>query len=118
MTKQLNTYFVKWKANPHNFNFKPSNNIPNISVAPQGSIPGKSFNKIKNPETYLKNTKWYPTARPYKHYRKSYTNAIGKIPIDTVNLPGSTIFRNTSECVNKSSTCGLNIVSDYLTKEK
>lgn len=117
MTKQLNTYFVKWKANPDNLNYTPSNNIPNICAAPQGSIPGHAYNEIKNPETFLNDTTWYPTARPYKHYRKTYNNAKGKIPTDTVNLPGSTIFRNSTKCVDENSKCGLNITSEYLTKE-
>ena len=116
MTKQLNTYFVKWKAKPDNLNYTPSNNIPNICAAPQGSVPGTSLNKIENPETFLKDTAWYPTARPSKIYRKSYTNANGKIPVDTVNLPGSTIFRNTTNDKD-SINCGLNITSEYLTKE-
>ena len=108
-------------------------NIPNISAAPKGAVAGMAFNNVDS--TYLNITPqllhtdstgepvyryWYPKSRPLKHYRKSYNNPNGKVPINSMDIPGGTIFRtpssSQSNCINDKSSCGIPIVSHYLTK--
>ena len=130
MVKKRN--FSSWKATPNPSNFSscnilnPSTNIPNINAAPYGSAAGMVLNKIPdnyshyNPlincsdqKTISCKNKFNPN--PIRHYRKSYSNPRGKLPINTFDIPGGTIFRS-KECSNQDYQCGLGITSSYKTK--
>ena len=80
---------------------------PNLSHEPMQSCPRKSTSCCN---------KFNPN--PIRHYRRSYGNPKGKIPVGTFDVPGGTIFSHSKEqkCNNEESSCGLNVVGSYLTK--
>lgn len=117
-------YFIKnihWKAQ------WKEGNVPVPSSAPTGSCPGMTLNVIPSDlshepmqscprETTSCCNKFNPN--PIRHYRRSYTNPKGKIPVGTFDVPGGTIFSHSKErkCDGEVSSCGLSVVGSYSTK--
>lgn len=115
----MNSYFTKWRGGYKSWKGDSTiSNEPTNYAAPKGRAAGMSFNKVDDTSGDISG--WYPNHRPIKHWRRSYSNNSGKVPIRTLDIPGGTIFKS-SVCDNTDPTNpahlgGAPIVSDYKTK--